>query len=96
MVKKMQGDSAPCGTTHSDVAAPLLLNHAGSAARSAFWCILCILWFLPHMQCFCGFVLRCLIGGYKKVAEGGPSATKKVIVGVISRVLYPFGCQSFN
>ena len=34
--------------------------------------------------------------GIKKSLKGGPSATKKVIVGVISRVLYPFGCQSFN
>ena len=36
MVKKMQGDSAPCGTTDRNASAPLLLTHAGSAARSAF------------------------------------------------------------
>ncbi len=50
MVKKMQGDSAPCGTTDRNAAAPLLLTHAGSAARSAF-----LVYFVvshPHMQCF--------------------------------------------
>ena len=26
--QEMQGDSAPCGTTHRDAAAPLLLAHA--------------------------------------------------------------------
>ena len=30
-------------------------SHAGSPARSAFWCILCILWFPPHAVFFpCG------------------------------------------
>ena len=52
----MQGDTAPCSTTDRDAAAPLLLTHAGSAARSAFWCILCILWFLsPHAVLFLRF-----------------------------------------
>ena len=45
----MQGDSAPCGTTDRNVAAPLLLTHAGSPFCIAFLCVLCILWFFSTL-----------------------------------------------
>ena len=92
-----------CGGCGSPTSLPLSthLSHIFSTlavlcgAPFGVFCVFCA--FSSHMQCFVDLCCAVLsVGGHKKVAEGGPSATKKVIVGVISRVLYPFGCQSFN
>ena len=44
----MQGDSAPCGTTDRNAAAPRLLAHAGSPFSSLFWVYFVVSH--PHMQ----------------------------------------------
>ena len=48
----MQGDSAPCGTTDRNAAAPLLLTHAGSPFCSLFGYLVYFVVFPPYMQCF--------------------------------------------
>ena len=48
----MQGDTAPCGTTDRDAAAPPLLPHAGSNFRSPFSSISSISWFLSTCSLF--------------------------------------------
>ncbi len=48
--QEMQGDIAPCGTTHRDAATPLLLTHAGSPFRSPSFSVFSV---------FCGFFSTC-------------------------------------
>ena len=77
----VQGDIAPCGTTHRDAAMPRLLTHAGSTFRSSSFSVFCV---------FCGFFSTCCpFSVCSVVSIPTCSAARSAFLSILSILWFP-------